>query len=510
MRNIKSIKFFSKRYIITLLLCLILNLSSVYGQSGVNSHIRSDTGQIENIIKAKQKKLNIASVSVAIIHKNNIIFNKAFGAADMENNINATTESVYPIASITKVFAAVMMMQLIEEGEINPDDYLSKYIPSYHPKSEFEPHPGTTLRQLASHTSGLPRDAGVNFKMNFSMANWIMSRGRVPIEWYVSKDELISAIPEIELEYRPSAGKHYSNLGFQLLGIALDKAGEGYIDFITQNIFEPMNLKSMTFDPKTIPANYRTTGYVFLSPESGMLKAPDWELGSAIYSGGIYSTASDLAKFLTVWFDINKKKSGNLLSEENLELMSPGASQGDAYLGWGKGWIDGHSILSHSGGHIGFIANATVIPDLNIGAVVLCNTYNPLLFNDPAYEINESIIKELFKEIDKKPEAASDGDSQKIDLTVYEGLYKVSGGNDKIKIIARDDKLDFTVIQKKKTRLIFYPLNKKRFYLETDPAKSPILEFNFNKAGEIKNLNFGMFRFNRAAFLKIRGNPARG
>lgn len=486
------------RFFITLLIVHYLITAPLTAQRGNELKKNLDYVKIEEMIKEKQKRHNLASVSVAIMYKDKLIFNDAFGIADKKSNKRATTESVYPIASITKVFTTVMMMKLIEEGKINPDDYLNKYIPPYQPESDYAPHPPTTLRQLASHTSGLPRDAGVNFKMNFSMANWIMSGGRVPLEWYVPKEELINAIPDIELEYRPSAGKHYSNLGFQLLGIALEKAsGKNYIDYINEKIFEPMELQSMTFDSKSIPAKNKTEGYIFLSPQTDLLKAPEWKLGSAIYSGGIYSTASDLAKFLTLWFDVNKGDGENILSKASLELMAPSGSQGDTYLGWGKGWIEGHSTLSHSGGHIGYIANATIIPDLNIGVAVLCNTYNPLLFNDPAYEISESIVKELYGYVENQPTAENKEVKQNINLEIYDGIYKVSGGNDKIIIVSDATKLNVTVIQERKTKLIFYPLSMKRFYLESDPSKSPILEFNFNKEGKIKSLNFGMFKFRR-------------
>ena len=283
-----------------------------------------------------------------------------------------------------------------------------------------------------------------------------------------------------------------------LLGSALEKAsGKNYVEYIKEKIFDPAELKSMTFDAGLIPDRNKTNGYVFLSPQSGMLKAPEWQLGSALYSGGIYSKASDLARFLTIWFDMNKNRSENLLSKESLELMSPIGSQGDAYLGWGKGWINGHSTLTHSGGHIGYIANATIVPGLNLGVVVMCNTYNPILFNDPAYEISEKIIKELYQEFEKSPQANNKDNEQEIDLKVYEGLFQVSGGSDKIKIKADGTQLGFTVIREEKTELTFYPLSRKYFYLESDASRSPILEFDFNKKGKVKSLNFGMFKFVR-------------
>jgi len=483
---------------LVLLLFSIVITIPIKAQNRDNGGKTFNDAKIERIIKEKKKQHGIASVSVAIIFRDEVIYNKAFGMADKENNRIATTESVYPIGSITKVFTTVMMMKLIEEGKVNPDDYLSEYISTYQPKSEYKPHPQTTLRQLASHTSGLPRDAGVNFKMNFSMANWILSGGRVPLEWYVTKRELINSIPEIELEYRPSAGKHYSNLGFQLLGIALERAsGENYVEYVKEKIFKPLKMRSMTFDTKLIPENNKTSGYVLLSSQSGILKAPEWELGSALYSGGIYSKASDLARFLTIWFDMNKNRSENLLTKESLELMSPPGSQGDTYLGWGKGWIEGHSTLTHSGGHIGYIANATIVPDINLGVVVMCNTYNPILFNDPAYEISEKIIKEVYQEFERQSIAPNEDNKQKINLKKYEGLFQVSGGSDKIKIKVAETKLSFTVIQEKETELTFYPLNKEYFYLDGDDSRSPLLEFHFNEEGKVKSLNFGMFKFIR-------------
>jgi len=178
---------------------------------------------------------------------------------------------------------------MMESGMVDINDPVLKYIPEYKIKSRFTTCPPTTLRQLAAHTSGLPRDAGINFWMNYTMAGWIMTNGQVPLQWYVAKDELLSSLGSVELEYLPETGKHYSNLGVQLLGIALERAsGEPFADYLESNIFLPLNMKNTTVGTDEIDESRKAVGYVYTNPGMKPLVAPPWEFGCALYSGGIY------------------------------------------------------------------------------------------------------------------------------------------------------------------------------------------------------------------------------
>ena len=176
------------------------------------------------------------SMSVAIVLDQETIFSRAFGYADIENQIPATTKTIYRVGSITKLFSATMLMQLAEQGKVNLEDPLIKYLPAYKPKYPVNTGP-TTLRQLASHTSGLHGDAAQGFWHYFSNFQWIVSKGKEKIVWGVTKNDLLSTLNKVEIEYTPNRVPNYSNFGYQLLGIALEGAtNEPFEKYIKSNI----------------------------------------------------------------------------------------------------------------------------------------------------------------------------------------------------------------------------------------------------------------------------------
>lgn len=128
------------------------------------------SGAVENILKALPDRTQsvlardrLVSLSMAIILDGRTVFCRAFGLADLKKGFPATPQTIYPIASITKLFTATMLSQLVEGGRVGLEDPVHRYLPEYRPRSPFPWAKPTTLRQLAPHTSGLPQDAPANF-----------------------------------------------------------------------------------------------------------------------------------------------------------------------------------------------------------------------------------------------------------------------------------------------------------------------------------------------------------
>jgi len=138
-----------KTLIILSLIIVILNMP-VFAQNSLDSLIQT----LPDTCNSLMKQRGWPSLSIAIVLDQKIIFSQAFGYADIENQIPATTKTIYRAGSITKVFVATMLMQLAEKGKVNLNDPLIKYIPEYTPEYPVNTGP-TTLRQLATHTAGL-------------------------------------------------------------------------------------------------------------------------------------------------------------------------------------------------------------------------------------------------------------------------------------------------------------------------------------------------------------------
>ncbi|MBN2170042.1 MAG: beta-lactamase family protein, partial [Candidatus Krumholzibacteriota bacterium] len=114
-------------------------------------------------VEASRQQDRLVGLSLAIVLDGEIVYRGAFGLADVENGRPATAATIYPVASVTKLFTATMLAQMCERGRVGLEDPLQRYLPECRPAPPFPGMPPTTLRQLAAHTAGLPRDAAVNF-----------------------------------------------------------------------------------------------------------------------------------------------------------------------------------------------------------------------------------------------------------------------------------------------------------------------------------------------------------
>ena len=178
------------------ILFVIAMFSHTFAQSLLDSLLRSLPVTCTSLMQQR----GWPSLSIAIVLDQKIIYSQAFGYADVDKKIPATTKTIYRIASMTKLFNATMLMQLAERGRVDINDPLVKYIPGYKPK--YLPNTGpTTLRQLATHTSGLHVDAAQGFWHYFSNFEWVVTKGKEKIVWGVTKNDLLSTLDKVEIEY---------------------------------------------------------------------------------------------------------------------------------------------------------------------------------------------------------------------------------------------------------------------------------------------------------------------
>jgi CubicO group peptidase (beta-lactamase class C family) len=112
---------------------------------------------------------------VVIVHDNNIIFSEALGYADLENKIPATLHSRFSIQLVTKIFTATMLMQLVQRGQVLLNDDVKRYVPELGTATGAVYQSGTTLLQLATHTSGLPRNSPADINFAKQVDRWLLT-----------------------------------------------------------------------------------------------------------------------------------------------------------------------------------------------------------------------------------------------------------------------------------------------------------------------------------------------
>ena len=302
-----------------------------------------------------------SSISTVIIKNGKVVRAAAFGYAGMNRDIAADTSTIYRIGSITKTFTVVILLQLVEEGKIKLDDAIESFVPEIRSLRGYSDKTKITLRQLASHTSGLKREP----EMPGSSIG--------PVEQWENK--VLSCIPYTSFNSRPGEDFLYSNIGFALLGLALERAsGTPYIQMVQQRIFTPLHMDDSFFIPPEEKKSRLAEGIENSNKGTINTSLPLKEIegrGYRVPNGGIYSTPLDLAKFV-----ISMTGKSALLKAESLAQMQHVPPGGRNYgLGLAIMHGGGLDIIGHDGSVPGYTAEFAIEQRKGY-AVILMRNYN--------------------------------------------------------------------------------------------------------------------------------------
>ncbi|MFY8297472.1 serine hydrolase domain-containing protein [Pseudoalteromonas sp. SS15] len=215
---------------------------------------------------------------VALIsHKGKVLLKKGYGKANFEWDINHTVEGKFKIASITKQFTAMLILQLVEQKKLKLDEKLIEYYPGYRADTGSK----ITIRQLLNHTSGLG-----NF---FHLDGYKAVEARNPY----TLDEFISKFCSEDLNFEPGTQFRYSNAGYTILGKVIEQVtGKSYSEVLTQQILKPLNMNNSGFNQQYSVLNNRVTGYERLL--NRLEHASHIDMSVPFSAGSMYSTAMDL------------------------------------------------------------------------------------------------------------------------------------------------------------------------------------------------------------------------
>lgn len=317
------------------------------------------------------------SISAAVVRKDQLIWAGAAGYAAMDKDISADTGTIYRIASISKMFAVTILLQLVEEGKVRLDDPAEKYVPEVSSIPGYSNHTKFTLQQLASHLSGLNREPELSGASVGPVDRWEV--------------KVLACIPYSSFNSRPGEQFLYSNIGFALLGLALERAtGTPYIQLVQQRIFTPLHMDNSFFIVPDDKRGRLAQGMDNKKDGSVNTDLPTRTIdgmGYRVPNGGIWSTASDLAKFAIALM------SGKLLQPASIRLMltvPPGSRN------YGMGAMIMHDrqlgMFGHDGSDPGYTSQLTIEPTSGY-AVILLRNYNSGSTN--LREISWQLIEDL-------------------------------------------------------------------------------------------------------------------
>jgi CubicO group peptidase (beta-lactamase class C family) len=304
-----------------------------------------------------------------VADKGKTIYHKAFGYRNFDTKEPIDTTSIFEIASISKQFTSMIIMMVKEEGKLNYDDPVEKYIPGL-------PYQGITIRHLLTHTSGLPDYWEVMDK------HWDKTKvagNEECIEYLIKYSP-----PKL---FEPGEKYQYSNTGYLLLASIAERAsGVDFINFARTRIFVPLKMTSTdirTQEEKTMLRNM-AWGHIWNPERNAYIRADSnvafnygiW-LGNRRGPGRVSSCTSDLLKW-----DQELYK-GKLVNDGELnEAFKPMRLKSDSVSNYGFGWmLETHpslgKVVRHSGGNPGYNTYIIRYIDVNRTIIMLCNNAHP-------------------------------------------------------------------------------------------------------------------------------------
>lgn len=308
----------------------------------------------DSLAKAFLAANNSPSVAVAVVRGNDTLVMRAWGKADIEQDVDATAQTVYRIGSVTKQFTSAAVMQLFEKGAFKLDDSIGTYLPTL-PTAWH----AATIRQLLNHTSGIPSYTDVG-------PSWVRRWGEA-----MSPDTLIALTANKPLDFPSGTKWSYDNTGYVILGMLIEKlTGHTWADEIATRFAKPLGLTSTLNCLPGPVIKHRAHGYE--RDNNTWINTPYLEMTQPYSAGAMCSTILDL----TTW---NRAlHTGKIVSPASYALMTTPAGaainpQFNYGFGLGRDTLAGRTIITHGGGIHGFITGNAYVPSAELSITVLTN-----------------------------------------------------------------------------------------------------------------------------------------
>jgi len=308
------------------------------------------------------------SGAVLVANNGQPIFAKAYDLANKTANTPNRTDTKFNLGSMNKMFTAVAIAQLAERGRLSFTDTVGKLLPDYPNKAVAEK---VTIHQLLTHTSGMGNYQNETYSANLNKMKTV--------------PDLLPLFANDPLAFEPGTKLQYSNAGYALLGLIIEKAsGQSYFDYVKEHIFKPAGMVNTDSYEKDKDVPNLAVGYMRMN-DKGM---PDPSVplrentpvrpvkGSP--AGGGYSTVEDMLKFSLALrgHKVLSQKYTDIVTTGKVETGGPGRKY--AY-GFGDDVSNGRHIVGHNGGGPGIGANFDMFPEIGYTAVILSNYSAPTM-----------------------------------------------------------------------------------------------------------------------------------
>ncbi len=403
--------------------------------------VPQDFAQRADQIVDQSYPANEPGAAVIVTEHGKILYARGRGLADLQAKKPITPDTVFRLGSITKQFAASVVLQLVHEGKLSFDDPLSKFFPGY-------PQPGAsaTVRQLLNHTSGIQDYTEI--------PGWMVeANSNKPY----TTQQLIDVFKDKPAQFKPGEKWSYDNSGYILIGGIIEKVTDKpWYQAVDERIAKPLHLATLHYGTDEASIPNMAVGY---APDGNGGFDPAQKINMSVpgAAGSLVGTVGDLATWA------NALHHGKVLDAASYTAMTTKTKTADGKLNpYGFGMevdeVRGHPTIGHNGGIFGFVTDSIYVPEQDVFVAVFHNSVPPV--TDPgavAGKLAMMAIGDPFPDFHKQP----------ADLKALEpffGRYKIAGSDVERLFFSRDGKL-FTK-RSDGGEMDVFPAGNNRFFYE--------------------------------------------
>ncbi len=304
----------------------------------------------------------LPGVVVGVVADQDLVWARGFGFADLAAQTPMTPQTMFRIASHSKLITATAVMQLREDGKLHLDDPVSQHLPWFKVRTAGPDDPAITIEELLTHSSGLPREAA---------AHWTTLE-------FPTAAELHALIPERQAAFAPDVRWKYSNLAYTIAGMIIEAvSGESWADYVRTHIFEPLGMQDSSVD-RDVPG--LAVGYGRRMPDGSRDIMPFVDARGMAAATGVTSTVEDMARFVAAQFRSGPRGGRQILSTAGLRQMHRVRMLEN---NWTQGSAIGFAVtrdrernkvyVGHGGGYPGYTTHTLIDLDSRVGVIVLTN-----------------------------------------------------------------------------------------------------------------------------------------
>lgn len=331
-----------------------------------------DLDALDAYIANARADWRLPGLAIAIVKDGQVVMEKGYGVRDIEKGGRVDENTLFAIASNTKAFTAASLAILVDEGEVSWDDPVRKFLPWFELYAPYVSE-DMRIRDLLSHRSGLGTFSG-------------------DLLWYgstYSAEEVIRRARFLEPAYPFRSGYGYSNLMFVTAGLVIEAiSGQSWPDFVSEHFFQPLGMDRTVTTTSVLPdtddvatphGRWRGTWVTF--------PWKNWD--NMVAAGGIISSVSDMARWLRLQLGqgtvdgerfFTAARSSEMWTVQNPQAVSAGTQRqfpSVHFQGYGMGWslqdYLGRKVVSHGGGYDGMYSRVILVPEEDLGVVILSN-----------------------------------------------------------------------------------------------------------------------------------------